>query len=179
MEHHKKKELSLILWEKIQTNDDKSAFDQFYLFYVEDLFKYGYSLFSDEGLIYDCIQELFLHIWIKRKKITFKTAPKAYLLISLRRLVLKKKPKNTLVDIDTVEMIAGQTNEIYTNPKEQIDINTTIQKLPKRQKEAIYLKYIENLDYQEIASIMDISVPSVYKSVSAAIKKLRTRLTLF
>lgn len=176
MNHRNKEAFNLKLWERIKANGDQSAFDAFYVAYASLLFKYGYSLVQDEDLIYDCIQELFLEIWLKREKIQFTSSPKNYLLIALRRLIFKKKSKINFVDLDSIPPVPAETktedSTIFHQKLKAVKAN--IEKLPRRQKEAMYLKYMEHMDYEEVASIMDISIPSVYKAVSAAIKKLRS-----
>ncbi len=48
--------------------------------------------------------------------------------------------------------------------------------LTKRQREAIFLKFYNDLSYSDIASIMDLQVDSVYNVISKAIESLRHKL---
>jgi RNA polymerase sigma factor (sigma-70 family) len=52
-------------------------------------------------------------------------------------------------------------------------LSTTINHLPKRQKEALYLRYYEKMSYEEIMQVMDLSYKSVRNLVSIAIQTLR------
>ena len=45
--------------------------------------------------------------------------------------------------------------------------------LTKRQREAIYLRYFENMTYPELASVLDCDVNSVYVLMSRAMEALR------
>ena len=45
--------------------------------------------------------------------------------------------------------------------------------LPSKQREAIYLRFNESLEYSEIAEILDIHIESVRKQVHRAIKTIR------
>ena len=45
--------------------------------------------------------------------------------------------------------------------------------LPAKQKEAIYLRFNQSLEYEEVAEILHISVESVRKQVYRAVKTLR------
>ena len=49
-----------------------------------------------------------------------------------------------------------------------------LNKLPKRQKEILYLVYMKGLTYQQAADIMDITLKSVYNTVNVALTTLRT-----
>ena len=48
-----------------------------------------------------------------------------------------------------------------------------LNQLSPRQKEVLYLRYFEELEYNEIAGMMDISVKGVYKLNSRALETLR------
>ena len=49
----------------------------------------------------------------------------------------------------------------------------SLKKLPSKQKEAIFLRFNESLEYNEIASILNITIESARKQVYRAIKTLR------
>lgn len=63
--------------------------------------------------------------------------------------------------------------------EEKSDIKATIESLlnslTDRQREAIYLRYMQNLDYEEIAELLDMSPGSVRKLVYRAIMSLRKK----
>ena len=48
-----------------------------------------------------------------------------------------------------------------------------MQQLSSRQREAIFLKFYEEMDYQEVAAAMDINYQSVRNLIFNGIKKLR------
>lgn len=48
-----------------------------------------------------------------------------------------------------------------------------LNKLPKRQKEILYLVYMKGLSYQQAAEVMDITMKSVYNTVNVALTTLR------
>ena len=48
--------------------------------------------------------------------------------------------------------------------------------LTKRQREAIFLRFYNDLSYSDIASIMELQVDSVYNIISKAIDSLRQKL---
>ena len=56
----------------------------------------------------------------------------------------------------------------------RIDINHALTYLTRRQREAIYYHYIEDLDIRSVAELMGISADGAKKSVSMAMKALRT-----
>ncbi len=50
-----------------------------------------------------------------------------------------------------------------------------IERLPKRQKEILYLVYMKGLSYPQAAEVMDITLKSVYNTVNVALTTLRRR----
>jgi RNA polymerase sigma factor (sigma-70 family) len=48
-----------------------------------------------------------------------------------------------------------------------------LNKLPAKQKETLYLRFNESLDYPEIAQMLNISIESVRKQVYRALKSIR------
>lgn len=62
--------------------------------------------------------------------------------------------------------------EAETNRKVLRSLNN----LPSKQKEALYLRFNEALAYSEIATLLEISIESVRKQVYRALKSIRTSL---
>lgn len=169
------------LWQSAR-NGDRNAFDQFFLLFVQPLYRYGTQLVNDPYLVEEAIQELFIYLWEKRAGISFEKEVKNYLMISLRRRLLLLSQKNKPLPLDNHQ-------EQFILPPEQAtssapslnekteNIKTAIKQLPKRQKEALFLKYYEHMDYEEIAQLMNLQKRGVYKLVSVGLKKLRKMLT--
>jgi RNA polymerase sigma factor (sigma-70 family) len=57
--------------------------------------------------------------------------------------------------------------------EQQTNLKAALNNLTERQKEAIYFKYYENLEYEQIARILNISTKATYKLVARAIAELR------
>ena len=55
----------------------------------------------------------------------------------------------------------------------QQQIDDLLLKLTSRQKEATYLRFIQELEYEEIAEIMDITPHAAGKLISRSMKRLR------
>ncbi|HFC76823.1 MAG TPA: sigma-70 family RNA polymerase sigma factor [Candidatus Moranbacteria bacterium] len=172
----------LKLWIKIRKGN-QFAFDKLYKFHVQMLFNYGIKLSNDRQLIQDCIQELFINLWKNKENLNLNHSVKQYLFISLRHLIIRKQQKiNPISSTENFEQLGLSVitpdveNLTFKNKKIQT-VKAAIQHLPKRQKEAIFLKYFESLSYDEIASVMDIQISAVYKLVSQAIKNLKTKLS--
>lgn len=172
------------LWKSFLKGDDKS-FSLIYQQHIDGLFLYGSKLCTDRELVRDCIQEIFVDLFLKRKKVSREIDNlKSYLFVSLRNCVLKKAEKTMKLESvggyeENGETFYTEYNfldkyielEISRELKEKLQLN--IKNLPSRQKEIIYLRFEEEMDYPEIARILKISVESARKLLYRALLTLR------
>jgi len=106
-------------------------------------------------------------------------------LLSLKRNLIKKleirrrfdggklKNENTKYYEFSAEYLIIENEQ---NEESRKKVVNALNQLPEKQKEAIYLRFNEALDYPEIAIILGISIESVRKQVCRAIKNVRELL---
>jgi RNA polymerase sigma factor (sigma-70 family) len=174
-----------ILWDNLRGGDKKS-FDQIYHTYINVLFNYGRRFSQNEELIEECIQDFFTDLWLKRSRLSKTNQIKPYLLLSLKRRLLRQMSKATKqVDIEdyTDFLIEFSREDELINQKINVDridkLNQTLQRLTPKQKEAIYLKFFEGLSYTDIAEIMNVETKAVYKLMARAIESLKSEFQVF
>lgn len=172
-------------WSRFKEGD-KEAFATFYNLYIDRLFQYGVKLGSDADTVKDAIQEVFLDLYLTREKNN--TNPenlKYYLLLALKRNLIKKITSKRRFDFG--DKVFGKVAEPEFSPEYmQIEreleaevrnkVFVALARLPHKQKEVIYLRFNEAMDYPEIAKLMGISIESVRKQVYRALKMLREML---
>lgn len=170
------------IWRSFKAGDSE-AFAYLYNLHLNSLYRYGTKLCNDEDLVKDAIQEVYLDLYLKREK--NKSNPqnlKFYLILALKHNLIKKLKKRR-------RLIAGEDNEELTfepeysiehdiieqeqNEERSRNIKNILQQIPSRQKEALYLRYNESMEYIEIAHILNISVESARKQVYRALKTVR------
>lgn len=171
-----------MLWQKFLDGDIK-AFQSVYESYIDDLYHYGVSFYADKEIVLDCIHDLFVYLF-ENNKIAKDVNIKYYLFASLRRAVLRKKKENERYTnssyIEAWEYANAYEMNLYINDgdNEQLQqLKIQIEKLPKRQREVIYLKYYVGLSYEEIADIMQVDVSSCRTLSFRAIRQLRLDLS--
>ena len=175
------------LW-KLFLSGDKHAFEQLIALNFRHLVNYGTKFTHDKELVKDTIQELFIRFWDKRDNLCSEVNPRAYLTASLRRALYRKiQFRNRFQSFDDMENNGDIFNfEISVEAKmieSEYGRNTALliaknlEILPKRQKEVVYLKFFQELNRDEIADIMGISLQTVSNLLQMAIKNLRGRLT--
>lgn len=172
------------LWQQFREGSE-AALTIIYDQLAPALYNYGCHLCNDHALIQDVIQDLFLHLWNKRPELPEVTYIKSYLITAFRRRIIDSLKKQGLA---SMEDIAGQMDFeiqlsteqewILSDEKEELAqrVQSLLNGLTKRQKEAIFLKFYQGVSNNEVAEIMAISVPAVYNIMFKAILILRTKL---
>ncbi len=71
------------LWQSFLDGDDKS-FSYIYELHINGLLAYGLKIATDREIVHDSIQEVFMDLFLKRKKIDVKIRNlKSYLFVAL------------------------------------------------------------------------------------------------
>ena len=161
--------------------DSKDVFSSIYSLCVNDLLAYGQSLGFDMNLCEDAIHNVFCTLYLKRKELTEVRSLPPYLFRSFRNDMLnmwRKLSKLSEIDINRLSFTTEVTIlDTIIDEEEKSDIKEIIEDLlntlTNRQREAIYLRYMQGLSYEEIAELLDISPGSVRKLVYRAIMCLR------
>lgn len=170
------------LWQRFKAGNDL-AFSSLYSKYVQRLFNYGMHSCRDREFVLDCLQELFGRLWDKKGQLGEVEAVNYYLIKSFRRLLIGKliqKRKHSFVGFGKGEIgfdFNPSIEEVLileeTSSQQVEELRKAIAQLTKRQREAIFLKFYNDLSYAEVASIMEMNIDSVYNLISKAIDSLR------
>ncbi|WPP51810.1 RNA polymerase sigma factor [Catalinimonas niigatensis] len=172
------------LWDEFRMGR-KEAFDQIYEQFFDTLCTYGDKFCRDKNVVEDVVQELFIYLWSKKENLGSTKTIKYYLFLCLRRRlvrVLKQEQKRSI----TFTALAGDANRFHLTLKDNMvspeheemlaKLSYAIQKLTDRQREAVYLKFYNNLSFQEVSSIMELEVKSLYNLISRTLDILRSDL---
>lgn len=172
------KDKHLVLW-KNMLEGDLSALEEVYTYFHSDLYHYALKITEQEDLAADAVQDVFVDLWNYRHQIKNVNAPKYYLIRSLRNQCLKLiKKQNRLTNLAAVKPIdiTITADELQLKDNSQVvkkAIEMAMQKLSPRQREIIYLKFYNNLDYEELAEVLEINYQSVVNHIHKAMIKLR------
>lgn len=174
------------IWKDFKNGSIKD-FEWIYDKYFSILYGYGCHIYSDKALVKDCIQNLFVYLWKNKENLTEVRSIKYYLYKCIRRSIineLEKEHRRQFEDIsdeyDFEVSFSHETQLISTQMvKEKKDrLMKSFEALTKRQKEAIFLRFYENMEYQEIASIMSLKEVKYARTlIYRAIEVLKLNLT--
>ena len=174
-------ERDLTLWNQFK-NGDEAAFVTLFRNYYSGLFNYGCKITADNNLVEDCIQELFLEMWRSNGKAAI-LSMRAYIFKAFKFKLIRLITKNNKVQ----SFAAGENDfelshehfiidkEISAIKKEKI--LAALQELSPRQKEIIYLKFYQDLSYEEVSEIMQINYQAARNLIYQAIKLMKRTIS--
>ena len=171
------------LWTGFKAND-RGAFAELYRRYVRVLYNYGAKFTKDSDLLEDAIQDLFTDLWRLRHNLADTTSVKFYLFGALRRRLHKRisadsiyVERNLIENLDSIFGTEPSHEQVQIGRETQELLKQNLQRalagLPKRQYEALNLKFYENFPYPQIAEIMGVNEQSVRNFIQKAIQTLR------
>ena len=170
------------LWESFRKGD-RDAFAALFRSHYETLYRFGSQFTGDSELLEDTIQELFIELW-QAKSTTPILSVKAYLLKALKYKLLKafRKAGRLLPLYDSDVNFEFSPESLLIAEQESAEkrrkVLEALQRLSHRQREIIYLKYYQNLSYEEVSEIMNINYQVCRNLMSQAIKTLRKILVI-
>ena len=173
----------LTLWASFREGE-KEALGQLLQRYYSVLKHYGLKFRVDESIVEDCIQELFLQLHQNRCQINDTGSVKHYLLKSLRRhilLYLREQKRVTYEELNWDGSGAADIDsETLLIRQESMDkltrlMNARMAALPNREREALYLRFYEDLSISQIAEVMQVNPQSVSNFLQKALSKLRSQ----
>jgi RNA polymerase sigma factor (sigma-70 family) len=171
-----------ILWQSLK-NGDNRALETIYKLHIKELHRYGTRFSLDESQISDCLHDVFVEIWQKRLELTPQINNiRFYLIKSLRNRILRhlSNQKRVVLTEDiglyNFEFEDAQDSLLIKNEEEihrNATLNQAISTLSTRQREALFLRFNQNLSYEEIAATMNVEQQSAYNLIFRGVEGLR------
>lgn len=175
------------LWDALRKGD-KSALETIYRREVVDLFRYGRRIIDDEALVEDVIQDLFIGLWRRNEGLGPTDSIRRYLFVALRRDLIRRNNRlrritgeldETKLEEETVTSIDMELIEEESQALRNAQLQEAMEQLSNRQREVLYLKYFQRMDYHTIAEVLGINYQSVRNVASAGLKALRKLIGFF
>ncbi|MFV8343799.1 RNA polymerase sigma factor [Flavobacterium sp. XS2P39] len=169
------------LWSNLKKGDEK-AFSTLFKKHYADLVRYGNSFIPFPEKVQDCVQDVFTDIWVYRNKLNEEVIVKAYLLSSVRKRITRLQERDHIfrlsTSMDSVKFLFDFSIEYHLIADEITTakvshLNRLINALPARQKEALYLRYNQNLTVEQIATTLEVNYQSANNLLHRALLSLR------
>jgi RNA polymerase sigma factor (sigma-70 family) len=169
------------LWDRFLSGDDK-AFGLLYDTYLNQLYAYGMLFTSNRELVKDCVQDLFVKLYVNRKRLPPVENVKVYLYHSMKNTLFnlfKKEVEHYQIDsiepVFCIELSAeAQLIESEQLHEQKQRIARMMEHLTSRQREALYYRFVEELSYEEICRLMQMNYQSVRNLLHRTVLKIRS-----
>lgn len=159
-----------------------SKLAKWYEQYVDELFSYGMAFGLEKELILDAIHDVFLHLYEAADRIEAPDNPKFYLLRSLKNKIIsyqrnplhwlsfdESAPYSFHIHVDASSVIEDEEERISYEKK----VADLLALLTDKQREVVYLHFMEELSYQEIAALLDVTPKSIRKIIYRALERMQ------
>tara|TARA_R110002049_G_scaffold123553_4_gene278774 strand:- start:4182 stop:4760 length:579 start_codon:yes stop_codon:yes gene_type:complete len=158
---------------------NEGAFNEIYNRYWNILYAYAFRIYTEEKICEDIIQEVFIRLWEKAKT-TDITNIEGYLFKAIKYKIAThiRDLKFTNAHTEVLQNIAiTNTSEKNLEYKEfEKNILLEIEKLTPKCKRVFTLSRFEQCSNLEISEKLNISIRTVEKHISDALKELKTRI---
>ncbi|WP_281232810.1 RNA polymerase sigma-70 factor [Flavobacterium gelatinilyticum] len=162
--------------QKLIFEGNDAAFSIVFNRYWKKLYTYAFKIYKDEAVCEDMVQEIFISLW-KNASNTVILNLEAYLFRAVKYKIANQL-RNLKFDQQHIEVLDTIPDPGFTvNDLEYVDfeknINDQINKLTPKCREVFLLSRIEHFTNAEIAAKLNLSVHTVEKHISNALKQLR------
>lgn len=173
-----------LLWHRL-IEGEEAAFSVLFERYYATLLGYGKSFISDPDRVQDCIQDVFADVWLYRSSLNETVCVKAYLLSCVRKRIARFHTRDHIfrhtAPLDDVDFSISFTVEDRLIANEETatrvhQLNRQLNALPPRQKEALFLRYHQGLNTDQIAEILNINYQSANNLLHRGLVQLRREL---
>lgn len=158
----------------------KTEFKQLFDCYFDTIRSFIYYRCGNTDTASDMAQDVFMKIWEKRKDL--KEDNLKSLLYKISNDLVISNYRKDLTRINFQQDMMYQNNE-SSSPEEELaykELTSSyadlLKKMPETQRVVFLMNRNDELKYNEIANLLDISVKTVEKRMSAALQFLRTKL---
>ena len=167
------------LWEAYKAGD-RDAFGELFRRYYPLMYQFGSRITDNQDLLKDSIQEIFVELW-QNKSHTVVRSIKSYLFKSLKYKFYRdaRRGKHVRTVTEDAGFELSYESLLIAHEEDEERISTVIRALDSlshRQKEIIYLKFYQELSYEEVSEIMDINYQAARNLLYQAVKALKSAL---
>lgn len=175
---------------KLLKDGNEAAFEVVFKTYYSRLHAFCKEYVIDSSIAENIVQDAFMVLWNKRKKLKEDTNLNAYLYTIVKNFSLKhlrktrisntyqqyEKSKKEELALNAMALSELETNNLAFKEIEQI-IQETLSTLPPRCREVFEMSRFNGLKNREIADKLDISDKAVEANISRALKSLKVSLS--
>ncbi|MBP6730908.1 MAG: RNA polymerase sigma-70 factor [Chitinophagales bacterium] len=162
---------------------DPTSFEKLFRSQYNALVAGAYRILNDKARAEDVVQDVFLKLWQKRDEIKVDENLPAYLhraVVNHAINIYKQQYRKLIEHTDEIAEQTDTTGSHADNSLITTELNEKIERaiatMPDSSRGVFMLSRFEEMSYKEIAEKLEISVKTVEKHMSNALKHLRNYL---
>jgi RNA polymerase sigma-70 factor, ECF subfamily len=162
---------------------DEAAFEQIFRTYYVRLVSFARTGIDSQDLAEETVQEVFLHVWMRRESWVVERSLAAYMFRAVRNRISNARRSLKLeacYNADIAREIDGESNVPSDGRLREAEIEAVLAKavalLPERARQVFLLSRRQHLTYAEIAEVVGIGVKTVEMHMARALSQLRVAL---
>ena len=155
---------------------DENAFNEIYSTYWKSLYITAHNILQNKNAAEDVVQEIFTALWRRRYEVEI-TSLRSYLYQATRFQAFKaiRAEKTDLEFFERLRYVSAnlilQQPSIFSNFEPML--KRLIDSLPADQQEIFHMNRVLGLTYKKIAVQKNLSVKTIEKKMSQALKNIR------
>ena len=165
---------------------DGAVFDRVCLAYHDALWRFAFRMVGSREVAQDVVQDVLVNLWERRADVIITTSLGAYLFSAVRRraLVYLRNDRTAARigagwdegEVPGLGSVAESPSVAVERGNLQAMVARALRTLPAARRQAVALRWGEQMEYDEIAEAMGISEEAARAHVSRAYRTLRELL---
>ena len=162
---------------------DEGAFTQLFNAYHQRLGLYVYRLTESRPLTQEIVQDVFVRVWLRREALSSVSSFNAYLFTAARNQALNAlkqvaRQRSGQAQLEaTLGVLASEPSDSDPVEEYRLLLDKAVEKLPGQQQKVYLLHRRQGLSHAEIALQLNLSVETVKKHMSLALRAIRQDLS--
>lgn len=139
------------------------------------------KLLRSEADAEDTVQETVIDLWQRRNELQHVRDLRAYAMQSLKNRCISFLRKSRDIATDRIELLDAVDDdaireEVALTEERAARLDTLMDQLPERQREAVTMRYIEGVSHEEMQRRLGMSSTNVYATLSRAMSTLKSMI---
>lgn len=170
------------LFRQMHSEDSLPALNGLFERYWKKLYAAAYVRLKDEAEAKDCVQEIFIGLWQRRKQLAIPVSVSGYLYNAVKNRVINilhaRLTREKYLARYLESSVDYQNDNVADMEAEELAaiVEDEIARMPGQMRTVYLLSRQEDMSGQDIAKRLDLSHQTVRNQITTALKRIRARL---